>query len=175
MSAGATTLVAVGFIQRLDGFYSEEHRIRVRTTEYPVESGADLTDHVVREPYHLKLKGAATVYQHGASAGLNAWNEILVYIAERRPIAVVTRLGTYHNMIIVDVKTGVTADTGDSLDFEMELKEILRASVTRTAIPSGGTPTEGPAVDRTSTTSRGRIQSGNIPPDQVLANLAIVS
>ena len=73
MVAGPTAVSVLGLIQRIDGYYAEEHRVRVRTTEYPVESGADLTDHVVREPYRLKLKGSATEYQQGSQAGLQAW------------------------------------------------------------------------------------------------------
>ena len=156
MRAGNTAVVALGFLGLMDGYYQEEHRVRVRTTEYPVETGADLTDHVVREPYRLKLKGAATEAQRGTQAGLQAWAAILAHINARLPIAVITRLGTYYNMVLVDNKAVVGESTGLSLDVDMELKEILRANVTRGQEPSGGTPTTGPAVDRSFTVARGR-------------------
>ena len=158
MVAGPTAVAALGLIGRMDGYYAEEHRVRVRTTEYPVETGADLTDHVVREPYRLKLKGSATEYQQGTQAGLQAWAAVLAHINARRPIAVVTRLGTYLNMIMVDNKSTVDDSTGLSLDIEIELKEILRANVTRGTVRSGGTPTTGPAVDRSGTASRGALR-----------------
>ena len=148
MVAGNTAVVVLGLLGRMDGYYQEEHRAQSRTTEYPVETGADLTDHVVREPYRLKLKGSATEYQRGTQAGLQAWAAILAHINKRQPIAVVTRLGTYYNMILVDSKVPVSESTGLSLDIEMEFKEILRANVTRGTVRSGGTPTTGPAVDR---------------------------
>ena len=148
MFAGVTAVSGFGFLQLMDGYYAEEHRVRVRTTDYPVETGADLTDHVVREPYRLKVKGSATEYQQGSQAGLQAWSKILRHINLRQPITVVTRLGTYSNMILVDSKVPINDSTGLSLDIDMELKEILRANVTRDAAPSGGTPVEGPAVDR---------------------------
>ena len=148
MVAGNTAVVVVGLLGRMDGYYQEEHRVRVRTTEYPVETGADLTDHVVREPYRIKLKGSATEAQKGTQAGLQAWAAILAHINSRKPIAVVTRLGTYYNMMMVDAKPVVDESTGLSLDIDIELKEILRANVTRGATRSGGTPTSGPAVDR---------------------------
>ena len=156
MVAGKTEVAAIGLISRLDGFYAEEHRVRVRTTEYPVETGADLTDHVVREPYRLKLKGSATEAQKGTQAGLQAWAALLAHINARRPIAVVTRLGTYLNMMMVDAKPSVDESTGLSLDIDIELKEILRANVTRGQEVSGGTPTAGPAVDRAMPVRRGR-------------------
>ena len=175
MIAGKTEVAAVGFLNRMDGYYAEEHRARARTTEYPVETGADLTDHVVREPYRLKLKGSATEYQQGTQAGLQAWAAILAHINARRPIAVVTRLGTYHNMILVDAKPLVNEGTGLSLDIDMELKEILRANVTRDVAPSGGTPTTGPAVDRSGTAARGRTQFVPFSPDVATTNLNRVS
>ena len=107
----------------MDGYYAEEHRARARTTEYPVETGADLTDHVVREPYRLKLKGSATEFhqgttrfQRGSQAGLQAWAAILAHINALRPISVVTRLGIYSNMVMVDAKVPINDATGVSLD-----------------------------------------------------------
>ena len=167
MIAGVTAVVAFGFVNRMDGYYAEEHRVRVRTTEYPVETGADLTDHVVREPYRLKLKGAATEQQQGTQAGLQAWGAILAHINARRPITVVTRLGFYQNMMLVDAKVPINESTGLSLDIDMELKEILRANVTRGATPSGGIPITGPAVDREPPVRRGRTR-----PLQILENEA---
>ena len=165
MIAGPTAVSVRGLINRVDGYYAEEHRVRVRTTEYPVETGADLTDHVVREPYRLKLKGSATEYQQGSQAGLQAWAAVLGHINARQPVSVVTRLGIYLNMIMVDSKSVVDESTGLSLDIEIELKEILRANVTRGSVRSGGTPTTGPAVDRSGTASRGRTQPIGLPPD----------
>ena len=156
MIAGKTEVAASGLINRIEGVYAEEHRARTRTTEYPVETGADLTDHVVREPYRLKLKGTATEFHGGEGSALNAWAAVLKHIGERRPVAVVTRLGTYHNMILVDTKAPIDESTGLSLDFEMEFKEVLRANVTRDEPTFGGTPIVGPAVDRTPPIRLGR-------------------
>ena len=176
MVAGKTEAVAIGVLNRMDGYYAEEHRVRVRTTEYPVETGADLTDHVVREPYRLKLKGSATEYQQGSQAGLHAWAAVLAHINARRPIAVVTRLGTYLNMIMVDAKPMVDDSTGLSLDIDIELKEILRANVTRGTPPSGGVPLFGPALDRAEPPrARGRTQFVPYGPDIVTANIRFAS
>ena len=176
MIAGKTEVAALGLVNRIDGYYAEEHRARVRTTEYPVETGADLTDHVVREPYRLKLKGSATEFQQGNQAGLNAWAAVLGHINARRPIAVVTRLGTYLNMVMVDAKPIVNESTGLSLDIDIELKEILRANVTRGTAPSGGVPLFGPALDRAEPPrARGRTQFVPYGPDVATSNLNRVS
>ena len=179
MIAGKTEVVILGLLSRMDGYYAEEHRVRARTTEYPVETGADLTDHVVREPYRLKLKGAATEAQRGTQAGLNAWSTMLAHINARRPIAVVTRLGTYHNMVMVDLKTLVDESTGLSLDVDIELKEVLRANVTRGAIPSGGTPPRGsPALDRAEPprmAARGRVTVVPLPGPRQMTILRRIS
>ena len=44
----------------VDAYLSEQHRVRNRISQYPVESGANLVDHVVRDPIKLKLRGAVS-------------------------------------------------------------------------------------------------------------------
>ena len=139
--AGPTEVVALGRINRLDGYYAEEHRARVRTTEYPVETGADLTDHVVREPYRLKAQGQrhrvpAGHGRQGCRRGRRCWRTS----TRGGPVAVVTRLGTYLQYDHWWITNQMVDDsTGLSLDIEIELKEILRANVTRgTVRPAAG-------------------------------------
>ena len=44
----------------VDAYLSEQHRVRNRISQYPLESGANLVDHVVRDPIKLKLRGAVS-------------------------------------------------------------------------------------------------------------------
>ena len=147
--AGATFVFGLG----IEGYYGERHRFNVRTTEYPVETGADLTDHVVREPYRVKLRGAATAFARGVSAGPDAWGSAIAHINRREPVTIITRLGTYRNMMLVSGDATVDENTERSLDVDLEFKEVLRAHVMRSPVSAGssaagGIPTEGRALDR---------------------------
>ena len=42
---------------RVDGYFSEEHRLELGTTEHPIESGSTLTDNAVRRRTRLRLEG----------------------------------------------------------------------------------------------------------------------
>ena len=165
--AGETAIMVEELQDRIDGYYSEEHEVRVNTTRYPVESGASLTDHAVRQPYQLKIKGIVSdvVPGEGASRFITlaqrasyGWNEIIKRTNTFETVTVMTHLGGYRNMLITDAKSKVDESTGLSLDVDIELTEILRANITRTtvALPQ---PTQGPAVDRQADTQRGRVTS----------------
>ena len=39
-----TEVIATGLGEHVDGYYAEDHSLRVRTTEYPIENSARLTD-----------------------------------------------------------------------------------------------------------------------------------
>ena len=42
---------------RVDGYFAEEHRLELGTTEHPIESGSTLTDNAVRRRTRLRLEG----------------------------------------------------------------------------------------------------------------------
>ena len=122
-------------------------------------------------------QGTATEFFSGEGSAVNAWAAVLRHIGELRPVSIVTRLGTYHNMILVDTKAPINESTGLSLDFEMEFKEILRAHVTRGAVPASGLPVSGPALDRATPPRRARVTVGLVPfePDVAATNLFLAS
>ena len=164
--AGETTIGVIGEIgpiRNIDGYYSEEHEFNVRTTDYPVESGATLTDHAQRQPYRLKLSGIASEVLRGPRAAADAWAEILRHVEARRPVTVITRLGSYNNMLVVSGKAPIDSTTGLSLVVDLELKEVITATIVRSAVSALPAPTSGPAQDRQSPASRGRVTAPQTP------------
>ncbi len=161
-----TSIVALG--RTVDGYYAEEHKLKVSKTSYPVESGATLVDHAVREPNKLKLQGWVSDLMPSASAtltavrserGTAAWLEILRVMEERQPLSVVTALAVYDNMLITSATAPVDRTTGLSLRFTIELEEVLLRNVSRDAFGPETAPSRGPAADRLGATRRGRVMA----------------
>ena len=160
-----TSIVALG--RTVDGYYTEEHKLKVSKTTYPVESGSSLVDHAVREPTKLKLQGWVSNLMPSADAVSNvdsterstaAWLEILRVMEERQPLTVVTALAVYDSMLITSVTAPVDRTTGLSLQFTIELEEVLMPVV----VGRGGagvlaSVSSGPAADRLGAVRRGRV------------------
>ena len=152
----------------VDGFLDESHEREVTTTSYPVESGASLTDHAVRQPDKLTLTGWVSSLLPSSEANtsrpisernVEAWRRIGELMRDREPVTVATLLGSYHNMLIVKASAPVNRRTGRALRFTIELQEILFAPLT---VAAGGlrvNPTpNGPAVDREIAVDHGLLQ-----------------
>lgn len=160
-----TSVVALG--RHVDGYYAEQHKIRVSKTAYPVESGASLTDHAVREPTKLKLMGWVSDLMPAQAAiprvalserGSAAWLEILRVLEEREPLTVVTALAVYQNMLLTAAEAPVDSTTGLSLRFTLDLEEVLLTNPTRGDGPLV-TVSRGPAANRLGAVRRGRLQA----------------
>ena len=150
----------------VDGFYASDHEVRVRTTGYPVESGATLTDHAVREPIQLKLQGwvsdimAAREVERPINSGRSAraWDDLVQLADAKEPLTVNTQIGTYRNMLITKIQTPLDRTTSRALRFTMELQEILFTNIGLSFIPPGRPPT-GPVGDLLQESEIGHIQA----------------
>lgn len=118
-------------IGTVDIYPTEEHEVSAEVTSYPVESGASLVDNVVIRPKRLRLSGRTSnllpapgnhVYPGRAT---DAWQTLIWLMERRERMTVSTLLGDYDDMVITRVRAPVDVSTGDSLRFEMELREIL--------------------------------------------------
>ena len=148
----------------VDGYHTENHRASVRTLTYPVERGSDLTDHAVRDPIVIQMSGWTSDLLPAAHANQEtdlrarasaAWAEILRIMDEREPVPVVTLLGDYDSMLIIDADAPVEQETGRALSFTMTLKEVRFADQLDRGLLV--VPVEGsPAEDRVNQVDQGR-------------------
>lgn len=120
-------------------------------SRFPVEKGADVTDHVRAEPIVLTVDGivtdtpltlmsavrsqftiingeAFTKPSHEARARLH---EILV---TREPITIESATGTFRNMVLEALNESRDASTGDSYQFTATFSEIVLVTNERTTI-----------------------------------------
>lgn len=135
----------------LDATISETHTSSSQVTDHPVEKGANIVDHVRREPDGLVLEGIVSntplsseqmrryVQAGGVELESSAFEDaprgVLGY-AERAyerlrelmdletVITVVTGLRTYDNMVLQALSVPVDKQTGDALRFSATFKQV---------------------------------------------------
>ena len=125
------TSIAVLGSGRIDGYFSEEHRVGLRKTKYPVESGATLTDNAVSIPERLRLEGLVSDLLPAPGNTLSpdrapdTWAAIVSLAKARTTFDVVTALKVYENMLVVRAEAPRNNTTGNSLRFTLDLEELL--------------------------------------------------
>jgi hypothetical protein len=153
---GAVILSDLGELA-FDATLREDHSRSVEATRKPLDDGARVTDHAFVQPLQLTLLNmiaATPLSATGADPGREArlYEQLLRIMHARQPVSVVTTLGQYDDMLIVDIATPVDADTGSSIVPAVRLEEVRFAnSATVDVPPEFLAPVVRPAVARTTT------------------------
>lgn len=130
----------------LDATIQDTHEYANKVTEFPVEDGSVISDHIISEPVRLSINGFVTnspVSLLGVASNIlnglgtarvqNAFDELLRLqegvkddkgIIQRELITVVTGLRVYTNMVMVSLSVPRDRTTGDSLRFSAEFRKI---------------------------------------------------
>lgn len=117
---GSPTVLIDGF--PIDATVTESHTFDSDVTDFPVEKGADITDHVRPKPLKISMEGLVSatpigvVAQHATRKnGLlpvdNAYDKLIAIRDAGEPIPITTSLNTYKSMVM------------SSLDFPRESGE----------------------------------------------------
>lgn len=152
----------------IHAYLREQHELRTTTTQYPVESGAEVTEHAVRRPVKLRLEGwVASRRQVPApqdfglptievdhAVPVRSWEKIAKALDEHTVMKVVTLLGVYPNMTIRKATAQVDRRTGQNLPFVVELEEV-QLSPSVSGIGEDSPDPDGAAADRGGDTSTG--------------------
>lgn len=138
----------IGFV---DGYPETRHKLRVETTEYPVEDGVLVQDHAVARAERLHLRGWVSdqvgegFADHARAA--RAATELRRLHRETALVEVTTELGTYRDMIITECDI---EERGAGIAFELRLGQVLRPGVDAageiTPETAGAGATERPSV-----------------------------
>ena len=133
---------------RLDATVREEHGLSARVTESPVESGANVADHVIQEADTLNIDGVITEtpisfgeqgpqgddglveipYASTGSRVMDGFEALRRLMERREPITVVTGLRTYTNMVLTNLNVPREPETGLALRFSAELRQVRLVS-----------------------------------------------
>lgn len=134
------TVAINGFV--IDAARSVEFNLPHEVTSFPVEKGADFTDHVRKLPVSVKIEGVVSDTPLGTVAELRA-NEtskpsetaLAMFESIRGvPVLIETPRRTYQNMVLEDLEVPDDAKTGAALVFtatflQVEIVENKRTTV----------------------------------------------
>jgi hypothetical protein len=124
----------------IDAATSEEESLEADVTEYPVESGAVISDHVRNKPRTLELEFTVSDTPIGEAeaaraAGVVPSSEARQTLedlrATRKPFTVVTARRTYENMVFASMRFPRDGQTGDALKATATLQQIEIVDVRR--------------------------------------------
>lgn len=125
----------------LDVTIREEHRFSSRVTNYPIEDGTIISDHIINEPDVLVLVGLVSDTPLSIFAPFNrsidAFNRLITLHQSRQPLTVVTGLKVYQNMAITVLDVPRDVKTGQSLTFTIELQRLVIDTSVRLQLDQG--------------------------------------
>lgn len=134
---GAQT--SIGALQ-LDALLTESTELNSNISEYPVEEGPPITDHITQNSERLALSGVVTgagvlMFGAGGRSKLMAAKEALRLIHEGRiPITVITGMDIYENFGMSNARIG-RSNQGDKLTIECEFQKIRKVTAKQADIP----------------------------------------
>lgn len=135
----------------IDVAESEEHTFENDVTEHPVESGADITDHVRARAIVVTVEGIVSdtplealarrrneLVEIGgetfAKPSEEAFARLLEINDSREPITIETSLKTYSDMVLQSLSAPRNAGTGEALRFSATFKQVRLVTSERTTV-----------------------------------------
>jgi len=113
----------------LDVTMRENHNYSSRVTNYPIEDGSTLSDHIINEPTTLNLEGIVTDSPLAIFPTFNrsvkAFNQLVDLHRKRVVIKVVSGIKVYEKMVITSLDVPREVLTGQSLRFNIQLQEVI--------------------------------------------------
>lgn len=121
-----------------DAFLEVNHTHNSKITSHPVQSGANITDHIYVEPVELSMKIKMSDCMQSLVKGqfvqsytrsVSAYNVLRELQKLRIPFDVTTRLEVYQNMVIETLSVSDDVKNLNGLEVDVALKQILVVSV----------------------------------------------
>jgi len=124
----------------LDIIINESASSTVRVTENPVEFGANVNDHIIKEASTFttvgvvsnissstigQFKRVPTVFSKGTSKAKEAWEALLELQANKTVFDLKQGLREYKNVTILTLTENQDKDTANGLFFTATMKEII--------------------------------------------------
>ena len=148
---------------QIDIVSSEVIELPSETTDNPIESGSEVTDHIINKPILLRM-----ICQIGGSTLLNFTDRKLEgYEAlkklrdDKQPVTVVSGLETFSNMLINNITIDRNLQNASVLQFQIEFKQAKIVSSQRVDVSNNVSATKEPQTkDRATTTqNKGKVQA----------------
>lgn len=124
----------------LDTMTSTSVVFKAATTQYPVENGSQISDHVTLEPEKLSIKGVVssattTLYEEAGRHRLVSTEDLLRQLHKsRQTIHVQTDLTTYPDMVMESC-TISRDNSGDHVTIDCDFSQVIKVNLKTTEIP----------------------------------------
>lgn len=153
---------SVGILD-LDAILSETHNKTNKVTAFPVERGADITDHISTLPVEVQLEGhitdtpVATILdpkiEFGPMAGVSrsaaAYDLLKTIFESRTLITVVSGLDVYEDMAFVSLAIPRSPSTGSALNFQASFRKVRIVDSETVLIPKAAPKVSDKAATKT--------------------------
>ena len=114
-----------------DFVFSAEHKMNLKPTEHPVQSGSSTTDHSIMQPDEviLEIGMSDTASGAGSNYSVNGYQMLRAIMQKREPLTLTTRLNTYRDMLITSISAPDDVSTMFALKASIYLQQIKIATV----------------------------------------------
>jgi hypothetical protein len=136
----------------LDARVGSTYRFSSEITQYPVESGATITDHVHLRPDEISLEGMVSdtpVNELPTYLGLRgdretrvsgsrsqgAFDALFVAWRDRLPLTVIAEYMIFDDMIVESFEIPKAPDRGEAIWFSMRLRKVVTVETLTAALP----------------------------------------
>ena len=117
----------------LDASLEEVHTSENEITQYPVERGVDISDHVRRQPDRVRIRGLVTdtpIFLPGFTGrSADAYNQFRRMLDDAELVSVVTTLRQYSDMVVESLEVPRRAGLGRAVELNLNLRQLLVATV----------------------------------------------
>lgn len=126
-----------------DAIFSTDYLHKLSITDHPVQTGANISDHAYEEAAMLTFEiGMSDVMQSftkgqfsdEATRSISAYHVLRELQSQRIPLTVVTKFGTYTNMMVETLAAPDDYTTNTALKATVALKQIFVVNVTTVKI-----------------------------------------
>ena len=148
---------------QIDIVSSEVIELPSETTDNPIESGSEVTDHIINKPIILRMVcqiGGSTLLNF-ADRKLEGYEALKKLRNDKQPVTVVSGLETFSNMLINNISIDRNLQNASVLQFQIEFKQAKIVSSQRVEVSNNVSATKEPKTkDRaTSTQNKGKVQA----------------
>ncbi len=148
---------------QIDIVSSEIIELPSETTDNPIESGSEVTDHIINKPIILRMVcqiGGSTLLNF-ADRKLEGYEALKKLRDDKQPVTVVSGLETFSNMLINNITIDRSLQNASVLQFQIEFKQAKIVSSQRIDVSNNVSATKEPKTkDRAaSTQNKGKVQA----------------
>lgn len=124
----------------LDASLNEVHTMPSKVTQFPIETGATITDHVTNEPVKVSITGFVSnnpILPSDQRAQIDLGNlppplrraqaalfDLKRIRGKRLPVSIVTGLDNYSDMVMSTLTINRNSSVGDALEFTAEFVQV---------------------------------------------------